>query len=63
MTGSARGKQRTDSTHVLAAIRTLNRLTCVGETMRYALNALAAVALDTARASGRLRVDVDPRRI
>jgi transposase len=37
-----RGKQRTDSTHVLAAIRGLNRLECVGETMRAALNALAA---------------------
>jgi len=36
--GSARGKQRTDSTHVLAAIRTLRRLECVGETMRHALN-------------------------
>src|SRR5712692_11441183 len=33
-----RGKQRTDSTHVLAAIRTLRRLECVGETMRHALN-------------------------
>lgn len=30
----ARGKQRTDSTHVLAAIRTLRRLECVGETIR-----------------------------
>lgn len=37
----ARGKQRTDSTHVLAAIRALNRLACVGETMRAALNSLA----------------------
>ena len=37
----ARGKQRTDSTHVLAAIRTLNRLELVGETMRRALNELA----------------------
>ena len=35
----ARGKQRTDSTHVLAAIRTLNRLELVGETLRAALNA------------------------
>jgi transposase len=42
----ARGRQRTDSTHVLAAIRTLNRLTGVGETMRQALNALAAEAPD-----------------
>jgi transposase len=40
----ARGRQRTDSTHVLAAIRTLRRLECVGETMRHALNVLAEVA-------------------
>lgn len=40
----ARGKQRTDSTHVLAAIRALNRLECVGETMRATLNALAVAA-------------------
>jgi transposase len=37
----ARGTQRTDSTHILAAIQTLNRLALVGETMRYALNRLA----------------------
>jgi len=42
----ARGKQRTDSTHVLAAIRTLRRLELVGETMRHALNVLAEVAPD-----------------
>jgi transposase len=29
-----RGKQRTDSTHIQAAVRNLNRLECVGETMR-----------------------------
>lgn len=40
----ARGRQRTDSTHVLAAVRALNRLACVGETMRQALNNLAVVA-------------------
>jgi transposase len=40
----ARGTQRTDSTPILAAIRTLNRLELVGETMRYALNRLAVVA-------------------
>ena len=34
-----RGKQRTDSTHVLAAIRTIRRLECVGETMRHAWSA------------------------
>jgi transposase len=39
----ARGMQRTDSTHVLAAIRTINRLECVGETLRAALNSLAVV--------------------
>ena len=38
------GRQRTDSTHVLAAITVLNRLECVGETLRHALNTLAAVA-------------------
>ena len=40
----AGGRQRTDSTHVLAAIRVLNRLECVGETMRQALEALAVAA-------------------
>lgn len=39
-----RGRQRTDSTHVLAAVRGLNRLERVGETLRAALNELAAVA-------------------
>jgi transposase len=40
----ARGRQRTDSTHVLAAVRDLNRLELVGETVRRALNALAVAA-------------------
>jgi transposase len=39
-----RGRARTDSTHILAAIRTLNRLECVGETLRHALNTLATMA-------------------
>lgn len=39
-----RGKQRTDSTHVLAATRDLNRLECVGETLRAALNSIATIA-------------------
>src|SRR3954453_17024925 len=39
-----RGRQRTDSTPVLAAVRVLNRLERVGETLRAALNALAVVA-------------------
>src|SRR2546428_4755047 len=42
----ARGRQRTDSTHVLAAIRVLNRLELVAETLRAALNAVATVAPD-----------------
>lgn len=37
----ARGTQRTDSTHVLAAIRTLNRLELGLETLRAALNQLS----------------------
>jgi transposase len=39
-----RGRQRTDSTHVLAKIRALNRVEGVGETFRAALNSLAVVA-------------------
>ncbi|WP_267145298.1 IS1182 family transposase [Plantactinospora alkalitolerans] len=37
----ARGRQRTDSTHVLAAVRRLSRVELVAETMRAALEALA----------------------
>lgn len=40
----ARGRQRTDATHVLAAIRQRNRLELVGETLRHALNTRATVA-------------------
>ena len=40
----AKGRARTDSTHVLAAIHVLNRLECVGETLRQALNRLAVAA-------------------
>jgi hypothetical protein len=40
----AGGKQRRDSTMVLAATRALNRLELVGETMRQALEGLAVVA-------------------
>ncbi len=39
-----RGKQRTDSTHVMASIRVMNRLELVTETVRAALNELATVA-------------------
>jgi len=45
----ARGRQRTDSTHVLAAIRVMNRLELVTETLRAALNKLAAVSPDWLR--------------
>jgi len=40
----SRGRQRTDSTHVLAAVKAMGRLECIGETLRAALNALATVA-------------------
>ena len=46
----ARPRQRTDSTHVLAAVRTLNRLERVGETLRQALNSLAVMVPDWLRA-------------
>ena len=39
-----RGKQRTDSTRILAVVRGLNRLELVGETMRHALDVLSTVA-------------------
>jgi transposase len=47
---NTRGRQRPDATHVLAAIRVLNRLELVGETLRHALNRLAVVAPDWLRA-------------
>src|ERR671912_538570 len=46
----ARGRQRTDSTHVLGAVRALNRLGCAIETLRAALNALATAAPEWRRA-------------
>jgi len=42
----AGGKQRTDSTHVLARVRSLSNLECVGETLRAVLDDLAARAPD-----------------
>ena len=42
----ARSRQRTDSTHVLAAIRVMNRLELVAETLRATLNDLAQAAPD-----------------
>ena len=49
----ARGQQRTDSTHVLAAIRVLHRLELVGETLRATLNQLATVAPEWIRGEAR----------
>lgn len=40
----ARAQQRTDSTHMLASIRALNRLELIVETLRAALNALSSAA-------------------
>ncbi len=45
----ARGKQRTDSTHVLAAVHDLHLLELVAETLRATLDDLAAVASDWLR--------------
>jgi transposase len=41
-----RGRQRTDSTHVLAKVRALNRAEGVVETLRHALNVLAVITPD-----------------
>jgi transposase len=43
---SSDGKQRTDSTYVLAQVRDLNRLELAGRTLQAALNAIADVAPD-----------------
>jgi len=42
----AQGRMRTDSTHILAAVRNLGRLECIGETLRQALNVLATTVPD-----------------
>jgi Transposase and inactivated derivatives len=41
---AAGGKQRTDSTHVISAVRDLNRLELAGESVRACLEALSAAA-------------------
>ena len=46
----ARGRQRTDSTRVLAAVQDRNRLECVWEAMRWALHSLAQIDPDWLRA-------------
>ncbi|MDD1064067.1 IS1182 family transposase [Streptomyces cocklensis] len=43
---AAGGKQRTDSTHVVAAVRDLNRLELAGEAVRAAVEALTCAAPD-----------------
>jgi transposase len=40
----ARGRQRTDSTHSLGAVKALNQLALLGETLRHTLNVRATVA-------------------
>jgi transposase len=49
----ARGKQRTDSTHVLAAVHDLHLLELVAETLRATLDDLAAVVPDWLRKTAR----------
>jgi transposase len=44
----AGGRQRTDSPHVVAAVRDLNRIELAGESVRAALNALSSAAPDRA---------------
>ena len=44
------GRQRTDSTHVLAKVRALNRTLCVAQTMVYLLKVLWEVAPEWVRA-------------
>jgi transposase len=46
----ARGRQRTDSTHVLAKIRALNRVLCVAQTLVHVLAVLAEAAPQWLRA-------------
>ncbi len=41
---SAGGRQRTDSTHIFASVRRLNRVATVGQTLYHALNMLATEA-------------------
>ena len=49
---TAPGRQRTDSTPGLAAVQPLNRLECVGETLRPALHGRATAAPDGLRSWG-----------
>jgi transposase len=49
-----RGRQRTDATHVLAAVRALNRLELVREALRHTLDVLANVAPEWLRPHARI---------
>jgi transposase len=66
----AGGKQRSDSTHVVSAVRDLNRLELAGESVRACLEALAVAAPDWLGATfalgewgGRYRARVDSWRL
>jgi transposase len=66
----AGGKQRSDSTHVISAVRDLNRLELAGESVRACLEALAVTAPDWLGATftlgewgGRYRARVDSWRL
>jgi transposase len=49
-----RGQQQTDSTHILGAVRQLNRIEIVGETMRQALNELSEFSPEWVKAIAKL---------
>src|SRR5260370_30157536 len=49
----ARGRQRTDSTSILGAVKALNQLELVGDTRRHALNILATVAPERLKPQGK----------
>jgi transposase len=67
---SAGGKARTDSTHVIAAVRELNRIELAGESVRAGVEVLAAAApdwlatvIDVSDWAGRYRARVDSWRL
>ncbi|UWZ36375.1 transposase [Dactylosporangium roseum] len=59
----AGGRQRTDSTHVIAGVRRLNRIETVGETLRAALETIAGISPGwiAAAAGGRMGRTVRPQ--
>jgi transposase len=67
---AAGGKQRTDSTHVISAVRDLNRLELAGECVRAALEAISVAApdwveqvLEVTGWAGRYRARIDSWRL